>query len=197
MPVPPEMLAPMGAMVAALVLFAGLLQFGLFVVRRLKLPQDLPEGPHFEPPPPPVRDVLEPAAARAQAAIQARRRLIYACAHSAARAAASCAEASLLSLVAGPGTPDPATASTELARLAATAKAAADAADQAMSGSDLDTAAADTERHMAEAVSAFIATQAVLAPFPAPANRRLRWLLIVLGVMIAWMVLMFGILPRT
>ncbi len=66
-----------------------------------------------------------------------------------------------------------------------------------MSGSDLDTAAADTERHMAEAVSAFIATQAVLAPFPAPANRRLRWLLIVLGVMIAWMVLMFGILPRT
>ena len=67
-PLPTDLMAPMGAVIAALVLFAGLLHLGLVIVRRLKLPQDLPEGPHYEPPPPPVSEVLDPASAQSAAA---------------------------------------------------------------------------------------------------------------------------------
>lgn len=195
-PLPAELLAPMVAVLAALALFGTLLQVGLVIVRRLKLPQDLPEGPHFEPPPPPVSAVLEPTAARARAAVQARRRAIHARAHAAARAAAACAEAALIPLAATPGAPDPDAARAELTRHAAMAKAAAEAAERAMRGADLDAADAETQRHAAEAATAYAAAEAVLRPFPEPDNRRLRWLLILLGVMVVWVFLVFGILPR-
>lgn len=195
-PLPTDLMAPMGAVIAALVLFAGLLHLGLVIVRRLKLPQDLPEGPHYEPPPPPVSEVLDPAAARAVAALQARRRAIYDRAHAAARAAADCAEAALVPLIAAPGAPDPATAHADLLRHAAVAKAAAEAAEKAMRGSDLALAAADTERHAAEADAALVASAAVLAPFPEPGNRRMLVMLIALGVVLVFWLFVFVILPQ-
>ncbi len=55
------------AVVAALLLFAGLLLFGTGLVRWLALPTDLPEGPRFEPPPPTPTDDRTGATARAAA----------------------------------------------------------------------------------------------------------------------------------
>ena len=72
---PEEMLVPMVGVVIALLLFGGLLLFGVWVIKRLKLPNDLPEGPYFEPPPPPVRDLLDHVEARRMAARQMRRRV--------------------------------------------------------------------------------------------------------------------------
>ena len=195
-PLPSELMAPMGAVVAALVLFAGLLHLGLSIVRRLKLPQDLPEGPHYEPPPPPVSEALTPAAARAVAAVQAQRRAMYARAHGAARAAADCAEASLIPLIATPGAPAPAAAQADLLRHAAEAKAAAEAAEAAMRGSDLAQAAADTERHAAVADAALVACAAVLAPFPEPGNRRMWIMLVALGVVVVIWLFIVVLLPQ-
>ena len=57
------------AIIVALLVFAGLLLFGTGLVRWLRLPTDLPEGPRFEPPAPtPVDD---PAGAPERAAAQA------------------------------------------------------------------------------------------------------------------------------
>ena len=196
LPLPTDLMAPMGAVIAALMLFAGLLHLGLFIVRRLKLPQDLPEGPHYEPPPPPVSEVLDPAAARAVAALQARRRAVYERAHAAARAAADCAEAALVPLIAAPGAPDPRAAHENLVRHAAVAKTAAEAAEKAMRGSDLALAAADTERYAAEADAALAACSAVLAPYPEPGNRRMLVMLIALGVVVAFWLIVFVVLPQ-
>lgn len=182
MPLPPELMAPLGAVVAALLLFAGLLQFGVLIIRRLKLPQDLPEGPHYEPPPPPVADVLDPAAARTVAARQTARRAVYARAHDALRAAVACAEAALVPLPAALGA-DPVSARAELVRLAAVAKAAAEAAEQTMRSDGLDAATA-TERHAAEAEAAVASGVEVRKPFPPPGRLRLWLMLAALAVCI-------------
>ncbi len=58
-----------GAIVAALLVFAGMLLLGVAIVRWLRLPTDLPEGPRFEPPPPDL--VEDPAGAADRAADRA------------------------------------------------------------------------------------------------------------------------------
>jgi hypothetical protein len=65
----PPLLLGVIAIVAALLLFSGLLLLGVAVVRRLRLPTDLPDGPRFEAPPPAL--VLDPAGATERAAAQA------------------------------------------------------------------------------------------------------------------------------
>lgn len=62
----------------ALLAFAGMLQLGVLIVRWLKLPQDLPEGARYSPPAPPMVDRQSPEAARATAALQDRRRGVFA-----------------------------------------------------------------------------------------------------------------------
>jgi len=56
-----------GAIIAALLVFAGMLLLGVAIVRWLKLPTDLPEGPRFEPPPP---DLIEDPAGAAERAAE-------------------------------------------------------------------------------------------------------------------------------
>ncbi len=61
-----------------LLAFGGMLLLGVAIVRWLKLPQDLPEGARYSPPAPPLRDVQSPEDARATAALQDRRRGLFA-----------------------------------------------------------------------------------------------------------------------
>lgn len=131
---PAEALLAQGAVVAALLVFAVVVVGGRWLVQRLRLPTDLPEGPRFEPPPPPAVDRCDPAAARAAAAIQLRRAALGDEAHQAARAAFAAG------LAAGRDHP------TALA-----AQAAAEQAEKAFHLDDLDAAAAEVPRHRAEA----------------------------------------------
>jgi len=120
--VPFEPFIGMAAVVGALLAFAGLLQAGLFVVRWLKLPQDLPEGAYFSPPAPPIADRLTPAEAQTRALATAALRRLYVMAHLAQRAAVACSDA----LTLAPPDRRPA-----LMALTERAKAAAEAADTA------------------------------------------------------------------
>ena len=65
------------AVSAALIVFSLVLLGGARLVRLLGLPQDLPEGPRFEPPPPPILATADRAQARAVRAAQDQHRLRY------------------------------------------------------------------------------------------------------------------------
>jgi hypothetical protein len=77
----------MFSLVGGLLLFAGLLLSGVWLIRFLKLPTDLPEGPRFEAPPPPLMSRGDRAAAAPIAAEQQRFHALFATAHRAARTA--------------------------------------------------------------------------------------------------------------
>lgn len=70
-------MAVVGGVMVGLLTFGGMLQLGVIIVRRLKLPQDLPDGARYSPPAPPMADRQSPEAARATAALQDRRRGIF------------------------------------------------------------------------------------------------------------------------
>ena len=63
--------------VGALLGFSLTLLFGTWLVKRLALPQDLPEGARYSPPAPPIDHQPDPARARATAALQARRSTLF------------------------------------------------------------------------------------------------------------------------
>jgi hypothetical protein len=65
-----EIYAVMGAVAAALMVFGGALLAGSRLVRCLRLPQDLPDGPRFSPPPPPVLELPDRVRAAAVRATQ-------------------------------------------------------------------------------------------------------------------------------
>jgi hypothetical protein len=77
----------MFSLVGGLLLFAGLLLSGVWLIRFLKLPTDLPEGPRFEAPPPPLMPRGDRVAAAPVAAQQQRFHALFATAHRAARTA--------------------------------------------------------------------------------------------------------------
>lgn len=134
-PLPDLLLLSMAALVGGLMLFAGLLLVGTRIVRWLHLPQDLPEGPRFEPPPPPAVPRGERAAAAIVAAAQARLRTVYAEVHALARAAAECQD--LHQQVTSAGAVEPyATIAQVTGRCSATATTSAAAADQALQACD-------------------------------------------------------------
>lgn len=189
-----ELLVPMFGVVGALLLFAGLLHLGRWIVRLLKLPNDLPEGPHFEPPPPPIRDVLDHAEAGRVAAHQARLRALYAKAREAAQASVACAELAAQDYVAVQGAPDPGVAKAGLAQLAARAKAAAEAAEQAVRRDD--PVEVDVTTPAGDALAAKAEAEGIAGRFPSGRERRLRWMLILLAVMILWTLAMHFLLPR-
>ena len=201
MPVDPQLLPlSMIAIVGGLMIFALLLLFGVKLIRWLKLPQDLPEGPRFEPPPPPSVLRGDRTAAAATAAVQARLQTIYAQAHAVVRAAAECQELHVLVRSAGPVEPFAAVAPvTE--RCSATAVTSANAIDHmlatfgsrlradrtAVTASDMETVTRDIASHALVAQGALSEARAAIAPLPnGGANRRLYMLLILLAVMIAW-----------
>lgn len=71
-------MAVVGGVMVGLLAFGGMLLLGVAIVRWLKLPQDLPEGARYSPPAPPMVDSQTPEAARATAALQDRRRGLFA-----------------------------------------------------------------------------------------------------------------------
>src|SRR5690349_9369082 len=89
-PAPEALFHAMYALIGGLLLFALLLLLGTRIVRWLKLPQDLPEGPRFEPPAPPTVAKGDRAAAAIAAAAQARLRAVYDQAHAVVLAAVRC-----------------------------------------------------------------------------------------------------------
>ena len=211
MPVDPQLLPlSMIAIVGGLMIFALLLLFGVKLIRWLKLPQDLPEGPRFEPPPPPSVLRGDRTAAAATAAVQARLQTIYAQAHAVVRAAAECQELHVLVRSAGPVEPFAAVAPvTE--RCSATAVTSANAIDHmlatfgsrlradrtAVTASDMEAVTRDIASHALVAQGALSEARAAIAPLPnGGANRRLYILLALLAVMIAWVFAMQYILRK-
>jgi hypothetical protein len=67
--------------VGGLLAFSLTLLFGTWLVKRLALPQDLPEGARYSPPAPPIDYAPEPTRAKATAALQARRAALFARIH--------------------------------------------------------------------------------------------------------------------
>jgi hypothetical protein len=211
MPVDPQLLPlSMIAIVGGLMIFALLLLFGVKLIRWLKLPQDLPEGPRFEPPPPPSVLRGDRTAAAATAAVQARLQAIYAQAHAVVRAAAECQELHHFVRSAGPVEPFAAVAPvTE--RCSAAAVTNATAMEQVLSAfdgrlridraavttADMEVAMRDIAHHALIAQGALSEARAAIAPLPnGGANRRLYILLALLAVMIAWVFAMQYILRK-
>ena len=209
MPVDPQLLPlSMIAIVGGLMIFAMLLLFGVKLIRWLKLPQDLPEGPRFEPPPPP--SVLRGDRAAATAAVQARLQAIYSQAHAVVRAAAECQELHVLVRSAGPVEPFAAVAPvTE--RCSAAAVTNATAMENVLSDFDrrlrtdraavtvaeMEVATRDIAQHALVAQGALSEARAAFAPLPkGGANRRLYMLLALLAVMIVWVYAMQFILRK-
>lgn len=185
--VPFEPFIGMAAVVGALFAFAGLLQAGLFVVRWLKLPQDLPEGAYFSPPAPPIADRLTPAEARARAQATVALRRLYVMAHLAQRAAVACADTIALA---------PSERQPTLVALTERAKAAAEAADAAAR----QAAPADPDRVRAGLRAALAArreARAAVADCAGDDGARRRRLLLMLGVLVVlWALSMTLILIR-
>ena len=211
MPVDPQLLPlSMIAIVGGLMIFALLLLFGVKLIRWLKLPQDLPEGPRFEPPPPPSVLRGDRTAAAATAAVQARLQAIYSQAHAVVRAAAECQELHVLVRSAGPVEPFAAVAPvTE--RCSAAAVTNATAMENVLSDfdrrlrtnraavtvADIEAATRDIEGYAVVAQSALNEARTAVAPLPnGGANRRLYMLLALLAVMIAWVFAMQYILKK-
>lgn len=185
--VPFEPFIGMAAVVGALFAFAGLLQAGLFVVRWLKLPQDLPEGAYFSPPAPPIADRLTPAEAQARAQATVALRRLYVMAHLAQRAAVTCGEF----VAVAPVERRPA-----LTALAERAKAAAEAADAAVRTAD-PTAAERVRASLREALALRREARAAVADCAGDDGARRRRLVLMLVVLVVlWALSMVLILIR-
>ncbi len=197
--------------------FALLLLFGTWLVRRLKLPQDLPEALRFEPPPPAVRAHGDPVAARVTAERQARLRAVFARGLEVQRSAARCHELQIAldqaAAAASTGTDgEPLRlAAAAGVRAAATARTASAAAEQVVRAADrrqrseaggLDDAAilALDQALAAQAVTATGAqTEAEAAAHvltDADGRRRIWVMLLILGALLAWVVAMQILLRR-
>lgn len=210
MPAGPELLTlSMAALVGGLMVFALLLLLGVSIVRWLKLPQDLPEGPRFEPPPPPSVPTGDRAAAAVAAAAQARLRTVYTEAHAVMSAAAECQD--LHQQVKSAGAVEPfaavaaiteqcsATAVTsskvvEETLMAFTARLRAERA--AVSDAEVDVLRKVLAGHALTVQGALTQARAAVAPLPDGGNRRLIILVVMLVVMIAWVIAMQLLLKK-
>jgi hypothetical protein len=186
----------MAALLAGVGIFSALLLFGVVVVRWLRLPQDLPEGLRFEPPPPPLDTVAD----RTQAvALAARRRVLGDQLHQAytvVRHAMACQEA-LLALEAHPAAQDPAQAATVAQLRQAVGLAvglgneAERIADRLRNQPDDPTPGAALPDLAQRAAAARDSVEGLLKQLPGEnGNRRLFMLLILLAVMVAWIAIM-------
>lgn len=179
-------MAAMFGVIGGVAVFGVLLVSGVALVRRLKLPVDLPDGPRFEPPPPPMRS---PAGAvdeaRAIAERQARCRAVHDHGLACLRAAQQCHE-----LVAGlPARRDAATAAVahRIEQAATTASDAAARAERRLADSDVEAAEKAVRADLALAEAALAEAEAAGATLPDTQRRRLMlWVLLGL-VAIAWL----------
>jgi len=185
----------LGAVVAALFLFAGVLGIGTLVVRLLKLVADKPDGLRFEPSPPELVDRPDAQRARQVAVVQARRRARWALAGEAwvdAQKTKELAECC----------PHPLGAHAEAvagihAAIAVTSAAAAEA--ERVVRVDDRAAGDDDLRPQAEAArAARLRAEELAAGLPDPGARRRKLLLIALAAFVlAWGVAMLAITRMT
>jgi hypothetical protein len=131
------------AVSAALMVFSLILLGGVRLVRLLGLPQDLPEGPRFEPPPPPLLAVADRAQAQAVRANQVHHHARFAQARSAWEAA--CAAYAIAEV--HPGATVAATKAEAAAKAAESAARAGDAPAVAAHLATAQEACADARRH--------------------------------------------------
>jgi hypothetical protein len=191
----PEMLiAVLAAMVAGLLGFSALLLLGGPLVRAMRLPPDLLDGPRFEPPPPPLRTTGERSAAGQAASRQAGLAALYARVRDLELAASECQALSR------PPYAPPAHAgdASALADHVAAALAASSAADAALRAWDERLrAAAPGAAEEAPAFSAALAAwEATVQGAVAPARRLVSplaqapaWrLLLLVAVLVLWLV---------
>lgn len=182
MPVIEDLLVGMMAVILALLAFAGLIQIGLVIVRRLRLPQDPPEGAWFSPPAPALVRDPAPAEARARALAQ---QALARCARQAwlAHAAAqACREAQ--------GSCSDAGRRRRLGDLADAAKVQAEAADKAWRQEPRDEAA------LRAALRSALATRREAKGLRdiEDGSRRKRLLLLLVLLLVAWALAMLVLL---
>ena len=205
MPADPQLVfVAMAVVIGGLMLFVALLFGGLGVVRLLKLPQELPEGPRFEPPPPPARVGGDRVEAKRVAERQARLRQVYAQAHDVVRTSWSCRDLRS-TLVPVAGDERVRHASEVVTTASATARTASDAAEALLADCDkrlrADHAsvtdaeiAALSETLQSHAVTAqgalTVARQAAEGLAGDGGRRRILLMLAALAVMVVWIVLM-------
>lgn len=210
MPAGPELLPlSMAALVGGLMIFALLLLLGTAIVRWLKLPQDLPEGPRFEPPPPPSVPTGDRAAAAVAATAQARLRAVYTEAHAVVIAAAQCQD--LHQQVASAGAAEPfAAVAPVTGSCSATALTSAKAVDEmlttfdrrlrteraAVTDAEIDALRRDFAGHALTVQGALTQARAAVAPLPDGGNRRLIVLVVMLVIMILWVIAMQLLLKK-
>jgi hypothetical protein len=201
---PLQLFLTMFAMIGGLMIFALLLLAGVAIVRWLKLPQELPEGPRFEPPPPPTVAHGNRAQAAVVAASQATLRMLYDQAHQAARAAFETQELHQFANTAGTG--EKVNAITAItSRCAATALTAGTMVEQTLTTFDQQVRTqratltdAGIVRVRAVIDSQLIIIQSALTEARSAVqplgdgqgNRRLIILVVLLVVMIAWVIAM-------
>lgn len=208
-PDPDLPLLSMSALIGGLMLFAALLLLGTAIVRWLKLPQELPEGPRFEPPPPPTVPRGDRATAALAAATQARLRAVYGEAYAVAQAAAECQ--GLHQQVSSAGAVEPYAAVAAITGpCAATALASSKVVETSL---DAFTARLHKERaavgdveiaamhqllaeHTLTVQGALTQVRSAIAPLPDGGNRRLIILVVMLVVMILWVVAMQVLLKK-
>jgi hypothetical protein len=183
---PAELLAAMGGIIGGLLVMVVCVLTGTRIVRWLKLPQELPEGPLFEPPPPPIRSKPDRKQAHEMAALQQRLRTIYESGHSTMRAAQQIQEHLFALERAGhalTGEEERKTHATVTARVEQASKRASDAAtkaEQAMRHADPARAERETTALLSEARAALSEVEAAMRQIDIPdASRRLYVILLV------------------
>jgi hypothetical protein len=170
-----------GAVVLGLVIFALAVLLGVYLIRLLQLPQELPMELHFSPAPPPIHPPVGREQATVTAALQARLSLIHARARETAELAQGLQELN----DAAKGSP----ASVAVEAQAARALSCAKEADAARSGA-VDEADRETARLLAQAKEAYAAGEAAFPP-PQRSQRLLVIMLVIAAILVlTWTVVM-------
>ncbi|MFW5750297.1 MAG: hypothetical protein ACOCZK_01485 [Planctomycetota bacterium] len=177
-------LAVLIAIICALFTFGMLVIAGGYIVRRLRLPRDLPEGPRFEPTPPPPQDPGSSRAARERAALSEQRAAACTAARQALHFASSLsAEAHALeqlddAVLRQAGSDDPAALRRTATGLAEQAAAEAEHAESQMRGADVAAAAETCAASRQRAAGLHAELERHLAPLTVADGRRTRILLL-------------------
>ncbi len=181
-----------GSVIGALLVFSCLVLFGVWIVRVLALPQDLPLPLRFEPAPPPVRPRGDRAEAAVTAARQSRLRAVQAQALMATQFAHACQDLLTQAESLAPG----AVSAEPLATLRtaeSVARVAAENAERGRAG-DLEAGEADAPGWVASAREAYERAATAAASLPQESSRR-KWLLLAIAVLaIAWLaaIILYG-----
>jgi len=171
--------AAIGAVFLSLLIFAPLVVLGAYLVRALKLTQDMPSELHFAPSAPPIHAPLDKVQTTAIATRQARLATIHGRARQCVEVVGALAEYRTL-ISAEP-------AHSQLRGLIERATQSATAADTARFGPDIDQADAETARCLQEATATWDESQTLRAGLPP--QRGSSVLIVVLATILALVVM--------